>query len=73
MISLDISDKVRIFDSMVLPILCYGSEVLGFHKAVEIECLHTKFLKQLLSVSQQTSNVCMYGETGQIRIIKYRV
>ena len=51
----------------------------GFHKAVDIERVHTKYLKQLLSVRQQTSNVCVYGETGrfllyvyrQIRIIKY--
>ena len=56
MISLDISDKVRLFDSMVLPILCYGSEVWGF----DIERVHTKFLKQLLFVRQQTINVCMY-------------
>ena len=62
MISLDISDKVRLFDSMVLPILCYGSEVWGF----DIERVHTKFLKQLLFVRQQTINVCMYGETGRM-------
>mgnify|MGYP007091322396 CR=1 FL=1 len=66
MISLDISDKVRLFDSMVLPILCYGPEVWEFHKAVDIERVHTK---SLLSVRQQTSNVCMYvcmyGETGR--------
>ena len=57
MISLDISDKVRLFDSMVLPILCYGPEVWEFHKAVDIERVHTK---SLLSVRQHTSNVCMY-------------
>ena len=79
MISLDISDKVRLFDSKVIPIVCYRSEVLGFHKAVDIQRGHTKFLKQLLSVRKQTSNVCVYGETGrfplyvyrQIRLIKY--
>ena len=79
MISLDISDKVRLFDSKVIPIVCYRSEVLGFHKAVDIKRGHTKFLKQLLSVRQQTSNVYVYGETGrfplyvyrQIRLIKY--
>jgi len=41
MISLDICDKVRLLDSMVLPILCYGSEVWGFHNAVDIERVHT--------------------------------
>ena len=46
MISLDISDKVRLFDSKVIPIVCYRSEVLGFHKTVDIQRGHTKFLKQ---------------------------
>ena len=55
---------------MILPILCYGSELWGFHKAVDIECVHTKFLKQLLSVRQQTSNV--YGETGRFPLYVYR-
>jgi len=45
---------------------------LVFHKAVDIECVHTKFLKQLLSVRQQTSNVCMYGETGRFPLNNYR-
>ena len=72
MVSLDISDKVRLFDSMVLPILCYGSEVWGFHKAVDIERVHTNFFKQLLSVKQQTSNVCMYGEPGRFPLYVYR-
>ena len=72
MISLDISDKIGLFDSIVLPILCYGCEVWGFHKAVDIECVHTKFLKQLRSVRRQTSNVCMYGETGRFPLNNYR-
>jgi len=42
MISLDISDTVRLFDSMVLPIVCYRSEVWGFHKVVDIERVLTK-------------------------------
>jgi len=54
---------------MVLPILCYGSEVWGFHNAVDIELVHTIYLKQLLSVRQQTSNVCMYGETCRFLLI----
>jgi len=66
MISLDISDKVRLFDSTVLPILCYGSEVWGFDK----ERVHTKFLKQLLFVRQQTINVCMY--VCMVRLVVFR-
>lgn len=78
-VELEISDKIKLFDSMVLPILCYGSEIWGFHKSLDIERVHLKFLKKILSVRQQTSNASVYGELGrfplfvvrQIRIIKY--
>lgn len=64
---------------MVLPILSYGSELWGFHKAPDIERIHLKFLKQILCVRQQTTNAAVFGEFGRfpllimrrIRIIKY--
>jgi len=56
---------------MVLPILCYGSEVWGFHKA-DKEPVNTKRLKQLLPVRQQTSNVFVCGETGRLPLYIYR-
>ena len=67
MISLDISDKVRLFDSMILPILCYGSELWGFHKAVDIERVHTKFL----------NNYCRLGNkqvmyVSMVRLVVFR-
>ena len=67
MISLDISDKVRLFDSMILPILCYGSELWGFHKAVDIERVHTNFL----------NNYCLLGNkqvmyVSMVRLVVFR-
>lgn len=50
---MNISDKVKLFDSMINPILNYGSEVWGFHKGPDIERVHIKFLKRLLGVRQQ--------------------
>ena len=34
---LDIWDKIKLFDSMISPILFYGSELWGFHKSPDIE------------------------------------
>ncbi|MEW8546880.1 MAG: reverse transcriptase family protein, partial [Candidatus Thiodiazotropha sp.] len=74
-----IKDKLKLFDSLVQPILMYGSEIWGFHKADDIEKVHIKFLKQLLGVRRQTNNIAVYGELGRfplfvlrkIRILKY--
>lgn len=76
---LDIRDKLKLFDCMISPILNYGSEVWGFHKAQDIERVQLKFLKQILGVRQQSCNAAVYGELARfplslfrkIRIIKY--
>lgn len=61
------------------PVLCYGSEVWGFHAGPAIEKLHTRFCRQLLRVKSTTPNDIVRGELGRrelkynryIRIIKY--
>ena len=52
-IDLSISEKIKLFDSMILPILNYASEIWGFHPAPDIERVHLKFLKQILKVKSQ--------------------
>ena len=74
-----IQDKLKLFDALVSPIMNYGSEVWGFHNSQDIERVHLRFLKQILNVRQQTSNMAIYGELGRVpfyvirkvRIIKY--
>jgi hypothetical protein len=78
-VSLSIPEKLKLFDAMISPILFYGSEVWGFHKAPDIERVHLKFLKQLLGVKVQTTNSAVFGEFGRfpfeilrkVRIVKY--
>ena len=78
-ISLGITEKLKLFDSMVMPILNYGTEVWGIHKGPDIERVYLKFLKQILCVRPQTSNIAVYGEVGrtplyilrQERILRY--
>ena len=61
-VSLNVSEKIKLFDTMVLLILCYGCEVWGFHAALDVERVHLIFLKQILGVRTQTCNNAVYGE-----------
>ena len=42
--SMSAEDKIKLFDSLVIPILNYGSEVWGFRKSPDVEKVHLKFL-----------------------------
>ena len=64
-VHLDISEKLNLFDSMIMPILMYGAEAWGFHGAPDAERVNTKFLKRMLSVRPQTTNAAVYGELGR--------
>ena len=42
---------MKIFDSKILPILHYGSEVWGFHEGKNVDLVHTKYCKFILGVN----------------------
>ena len=52
-VSMDVKTKFSLFDSLILPILLYGSEVWGIYDFKELDKLHIKFCKQVLGVKQQ--------------------
>ena len=70
---------MKVFDTNILPILLYGSEIWGFHKAVDIERVQFKFCRYVLRLYSNTSNLVVTGELGRfslkvnmfVRIIKY--
>ena len=49
-IDLSISDKCKLFDTLVTPVLNYGSQVWGMHEAKDIKIVHNKFCRRLLCV-----------------------
>ena len=73
-LSLDVTNKL--FDSLFLPILLYGSEVWGiYHKdnfntweKDEIEKTHVYFCKQFLGVNKQCANVTTRNELLRLPI-----
>ena len=63
---------IKIFNSLITPILLYGSEVWGpfmnynylSWESSKIERVQTQFLKRLLGCNIQTSNIMARGEVG---------
>ena len=60
-----------LFDKMIAPILFYGSEIWGYQDHHAIEKVQCKFLKRLLGLSQTTSSIAVYGETGRLPLASH--
>ena len=72
--SIPIDLQCKIFDSMIEPILLYGSEVWGFENLKIIEQTHLKFYKRVLKVRNTTPNFMVYGELGRFPLeVKIKV
>ena len=64
-IKLPISEKCKLFDALVSPILNYGAEVWGMYEAKDVEILHNKFCRWALNVRKSQNLVGLYGELGR--------
>ena len=57
--------QLKLFDTLILPILTYCCEVWGFENITEIERVHLNFCKRILRIRQTTPNFMVYGELGR--------
>jgi len=64
----EISIFFTLFDTKVLPILSYSSEISGIYSIEGIEQVHTVAIKRFLNVSSHCSNSIIYGETGRVSL-----
>ena len=68
--SLDNPRKVleKLFDTLVVPIILYGSEVWGarstFSDSDPYEHLHLKFIKEILGIHSKATNTACLAETN---------
>ena len=69
---LTMSKKCKLFDVLVGSVLNYGAEIWGYHKAGDVEKLHTKFCRYLLNVRKSTNIIGLYGELGRFPLIIFR-
>ena len=63
--SVSVHDSLMLFDTMIAPILCYGSEIWGFEMAKLIEIVHDRFCKIILKVPSHTSSILAREECGR--------
>ena len=69
----------KLFDTTIMPILTYASEVWGYQPYSDIENVQVNFCKYLVHVGGKTSNVAVMGELGRfpvftstyVKVIKY--
>ena len=71
-IYLPISQKCKLFDTLVGSILNFGSELWGAHEATDIEMVHKKFMKRILNVKPSTNISALYGELGRFPLAVIR-
>ena len=61
----DYTEMFKLFDTMIKPVLCYGSEVWGFEISEQIENVHINFCKIFLKLPTCTFHVFVRGECGR--------
>ena len=72
-------DAFKLFDTMVKPIACYGSEIWGYKFSEKTEKVQTKFCKYYTGLKQNTNDSFALGECGRFpmaifymtQVIKY--
>ena len=75
--------SLYLFDTLIKPIILYCSDFWGVLRILKrdptellrkdsiVELVHMKFLKQLLGVQKQTSNIGVLLETGRVPLMAY--
>ena len=63
----------RLFDTKIVPILHYGSEIWGFHEGKDVERVQLEFCKNVLRLHRNTPDVAVRGELGRVplRVNRY--
>ena len=59
----------NLYDKLVVPVLCYGSEIWGYEWHENIERAHNKFCKWILGVSYNASKYLSYFTEKSFRSI----
>ena len=63
--NMTIDIQLKLFDTLVIPIMTYGAEVWGFEHLNMLAQLELQFLKLVMNVRRSTPKYMIYGELGE--------
>ncbi len=63
--TLSVKYILELFDTLVKPILLYGSEVYGINNYKAIDTFYLRYIKHLLNVKPSTNTCMVYAEVGR--------
>ena len=63
--------QLNLFDTCILPILLYGSEIWGFSNIKNIEIFHNQYCKYILRLGSRSINNFALGELGRLKMEKF--
>ena len=74
-----ITIAIKLWEALIIPIMCYGSEIRGFPQCNKMELIEKRFMKYILHLPPHASTTAVRGEIGQLpmhlwqteRILKY--
>ena len=61
-----INEYFKLFDTLVKPVLCYASQMLGYCYEKTIETIYNDFCKRYLCVNRSIYNSVALGECGRL-------
>ena len=61
-------DIFKLFDAIISPILCYGSEIWGYEYSKTIEKIHIRFYKRFIGLHQNTADFLALIKCGRYPI-----
>ena len=68
-LQLPVDFMIHLFDTLVKPVLLYGSEIWAHEGTEVLEKLHLRFCKYILLVNETTCSNMVYGELGEYPLI----
>ena len=64
-LNLPLDLQLQLFDSTILPIITYGSEIWGYENLDMFERIHNQFLRTITKCRKSTPMYMLYGELGR--------
>ena len=63
--SVPVDLQLKLFDSLISPVLLYSCEIWGYENLGKSEKIHLQFCKKILQLRISTPNYMVYGELGR--------